>query len=467
MVRWPLKEICVCLAAAIALTGTTDVHAQSRPAALREGPVEGADNTEALRQALEETKAQLAALQAQVNALETALAETNTPAASPGAAQKPTLRSGPDAYAGREAAPARPAASASDEAVIELAERVDELEEVAVDLDERVGSRAVVHAFDGVSLDIGGFFDTAATVAFGEEGTDASFNRQVFELLAKARLGQNWELFVAQAFVRNAPLTFSDPQGRTTPVFANNNSPVVTDTVIAWGQYHHSDALNVQFGRFITPHGIVNIEHFPATLLDTEQPQFLRPFPGQTVFQNFTNGLNIHGQKFLGNSRLNYAVYGGVWAGNSTNGVFGGRLGYSLADTGLTIGLNALSGDRSSEVTGDRFNGGGVDILFDKGPILWKNEVFWTSEGQGDDRLAFYSQPAFRLNDQWTAFYRYDFLDTGGPGARTIEHSAGLVFDPISNVRLRALYRHRRAQEDIGFDAAETDIIQFATTFNF
>ncbi|MGF1545184.1 MAG: hypothetical protein ACFB00_11905 [Parvularculaceae bacterium] len=394
-----------------------------------------ADDTAALTRALEETQAQLRALQAQVDALESALAD-------------------------KEAEEA-----AAD--VILLSERVDELETIAVDTDEKIGSRAVVKAFDGASLDIGGFFDTSATIAIGEEGTDAAFDRQVFELLARARLGERWDLFVAQAFVRDAPLTFSDPAQRTTPAFANNNSPVATDTVIAWGQYRQSDAFNVRFGRFITPHGIVNIEHFPASLLDTEQPQFLRPFTGQTVFANFTNGVQAHGSTFFGDDALEYSVYAGVWAGNATSGSFGGRLGYAFGRSGVKLGLNGFSGDREADVEGDRFYGGGVDVLIDRGPLLWKNELFFTSEGGGGDRLAYYSQPAFRLNDQWTLLYRYDFLDDGALGGETVEHTAGIVFDPIDNVRLRTFYRQQRNRADEGLEAAKTDIVQVGATFNF
>lgn len=62
-----------------------------------------------------------------------------------------------------------------------------------------------------------------------------------------------------------------------------------TATVIAWANYIHSDTLNVQLGRYITPQGIIHIEHFPATLLDPEQPKFLRPFGGDTIFANFEN----------------------------------------------------------------------------------------------------------------------------------------------------------------------------------
>ena len=351
--------------------------------------------------------------------------------------------------------------------VTALEERVEELEIVAADVDESIGSRAVVNAYDGISLDVGGFFDTTVTAAIGEDATSASFNRQVFELLIKAELGEKWDLFIAQAFIRDAPLTFSDPQQRTAPDFGSNNSPVDTDTVIAWGQYKHSDILNILLGRFITPHGIINIEHFPAYLFDTEQPQFLRPFTEQTLFANFTNGVNIYGAEHLGNSKVSYAVYAGVWAGNPTNASFGGRLDYTIGDSGLTIGVNGLSGDRTDNAINDRFYGGGIDILYDKGPFIWKNEFFATSEGIGGDRLAFYTQPGIRLSDKWTALYRYDFLDDGTVGGESVEHVGGLVFDPIANVRLRALYRMRRLKSDTGFDAANVNIIQFATTFNF
>ncbi len=351
--------------------------------------------------------------------------------------------------------------------VTELEERVEELEIVTTQHDESIGSRAVASAFDGLSLDIGGFFDTTSTIAIGENATDASFNRQTFELLLKADLGSKWDLFLAQAFTRNAPLNFIDPQQRTTPNFDSNNSEVETDTVVAWAQYKHKDILNVQFGRFITPHGIINIEHFPASLLDTEQPQFLRPFNAQNIFANFTNGINVYGSKYLGNSTVTYAAYAGVWAGNSSNPIFGGRLDYKIGNSGFTFGVNGFSGDRVDQPTDSRYYGGGIDVLFDKGPLLWKNELYTTSEGNGQDRIAFYTQPSIRLSNSLTVLYRFDLFDDDTIGGRSIEHVGGLVFDPIDNVRLRAVYRLKRLLSDPGFDDADVNIIQLATTFNF
>ncbi len=349
----------------------------------------------------------------------------------------------------------------------DLEERVEDLELVSVEMDESIGSRAVVSAFDAVSLDIGGFFDSTVTLAIGEEGTDISFNRQVFEFLIRAKLSERWDLFVAQAFIRDANLDLSDPDNRLSPNFGNNNSPITTDTIIGWGQYHHSDLLKIQFGRFITPLGIVNVEHFPASLLDTSQPQFLRPFSEQNLFSNFTNGVNIYGAKYFGNNELSYAAYAGVWAGNSSNATFGGRAGYHHADSGFTIGVNAASGDRSDNLSDDRFYTGGIDILYDKGPLLWKSELFATTEGTGTDRIGFYTQPAIRLSDKFTLFYRYDFFDGGEIIGESTEHVGGIVFDPGNNVRLRALYRMKRLREDLNAPESDLDIIQFSSTFNF
>lgn len=119
-----------------------------------------------------------------------------------------------------------------------LEERLDSVEDSVANVDQKVGSRAVVNAFDAVEFNFGGFLDLAATHVRGEDSSATSFNRQVFELLLGATLYENWELFVAQAFQRKTSVDFSD---RRNPDFANRDSPVDTDTVIAWANYRHED----------------------------------------------------------------------------------------------------------------------------------------------------------------------------------------------------------------------------------
>jgi len=351
-----------------------------------------------------------------------------------------------------------------------LNERVEELEIIALDLDDSVGDKTVVGAFDAVQFNLGGFLDTTSTIVIGEDNTTVAPNKQVFELLAHAQLREKWDAFFAQAFARNAPLSFTDPDGVRSPQFQNNNSPVVTDTVIAWGQYAHSDIFNVQFGRYITPVGIINVEHFPATLLDTAQPMFLRPFPGQTLFANFTNGINLHGSKFIGANKQNkveYSLYGGAWSGNTTALSLGGRARYTLSDYGLSIGVNAYTGDRSNVIDNDRFIVTGADILYTLDRFTLKTEAFYSFENLGDDRLAFYIQPSFQISPKLTGFYRYDYFDQGRSEQETTEQVLGLVYNPVTNIRLRTLYRHKSFSDVTGAIEASTDSFQLSTTLNF
>lgn len=356
------------------------------------------------------------------------------------------------------------------EVITELDERVTDLEDVVDGVSEQVGSRAVVNAFDAVQFDLGGFLDTAATHVIGEDGSATSFNRTVFEILARARLGKDWELFVAQAFVRNAAVDLSD---RENPTFADINSPVATDTVIAQATYTYNDWVRLKAGRFITPHGIINIEHFPALLLDPEQPQFLRPFPGQTLFPNFSNGFEISGSGlFGGDNILSYHAYAATFSGNNSRFNYGGRLAYAFTDWGVTFGANVLQGERDRSVDSDYFLYG-FDVLVDAGPVLWKSEFFETSEDAGIDRLAFYTQPAYRVTPKVTAFYRFDYLDAGSDPVTlqeigiSREHAFGLTFKPVSNVHLRSIVTFRSLDETPTAIEADVTQLQLSGTFNF
>ncbi len=357
-------------------------------------------------------------------------------------------------------------------ALEEQDERITELEDSVEEIDEKVGSRAVVHGFDGLKVDVGGFIHSALTIIDGENSSEASFNRQNFELLIKADLNEDWSAFFAGGFLRES----DDPfilGSRTSPSF---NSVSKSPQIIAWTNYRYNDALNVRMGRFITPHGIINQEHFPAILLDPEQPQFLRPFGGDTLFPNFSTGLQLHGKRFVGKdgaNKLDYNIYASNFAGLSNETIFGGRAGLTFGDSGIAVGGNLASGSRVRQGLINDYDLWGIDFLIDKGRLLWKTEIFATDEDAGKDRLGFYTQPALRLNNQWLVFYRYDELDNGGDTVGdSIENMLGFNYTPSSNIRLRATFTHKTMES--GFDRAaiffpevDADIVQFSGTFSF
>lgn len=353
------------------------------------------------------------------------------------------------------------------DSVADQSQRLNDIENAVQDIDERVGSRALVRAFDAESLDLGGFLHQTFTYVDGDKGSTSAFNATVFELLVKAQFNEQWSAFLAQAFMRVGGDPFA-VGSRETPRFSMNSG---TDTVIAWANYKHTDAFNVQLGRFITPQGIVNIKHFPAVLLDPEQPQFLRPFGSDTVFANFTTGLHVHGRMFVGQnqgSQLNYNVYAGDFAGNTEDRVYGARTAYGFGDSGITLGINYNGGERRTG-EGAHFDTGGLDLSIDRGRLLWESEIFASSENSDtrDDRLGWYTQPAWRITPKWTAFYRYDFLDDGSNEGDRTENVAGLTYKPTPSIHLRAIATYKDFDKGVTQPKADATLLQFSGTFSF
>lgn len=343
-------------------------------------------------------------------------------------------------------------------------ERVEELEDIVSDLEESIGSRAIVKAFDALEVNIGGIFISDFTYVDAEDGEEGAFNRQNFELLISAQLNESWSAFFAAAFALRSDDPF-ETGSRLEPEF-NNRS--LTPEILSWVNYQYSDAFNLRIGRFTTPHGIINIEHFPITLLSPLQPQFLRPMGGNTLFANFSNGLHAHGKQFIGDDIWSYNAYVSAFVGNPEDEIFGAMTEYTVSSYGLTAGVNYAHGSRSD---GSEYDMGGIHVLLDKGSLLWKNELFITTgDSDNSDRLAFYTQPAWRITPQWIAFYRFDYLDNGV--SVTTENVFGINYLPYSNIRLRALYTYKDFDRGIDangnvFPGANANIFQFGGTFSF
>lgn len=364
-----------------------------------------------------------------------------------------------------------PSGDAVHTALAAQAERLDQVEESVVSIEDRVGSRAVANAFDAMSLDIGGFLHQTFTYADGDDGSSASFNKTTFELLLKAQLTDDWSAFMAQAFSRESADPFSPAAGgtRKNPNFDTSGGSGA-ETVIAWADYRFSDAASLRFGRLLTPQGIVNIEHFPAILLDPEQPQFLRPFGSDTLFANFLTGVELHGSRFIGDDRLTYSAFTGNFSENGDKLNYGGRGAYTFGNSGISVGLNYNGGERRP-AAGGNFDVFGVDLKIDRGRFLLTGEAFASNETSAlrGNRTAWYIQPAFRLDAdaRWTAFYRFDFLDDGGNEGDSVENVFGLSFKAANNVHLRASYTLKDFDRGVSQPEANAGLLQVSGTLSF
>ena len=351
-------------------------------------------------------------------------------------------------------------------------DRLTELEISMKEAMDKLGSRAIVQAFEGIKLDIGGFLHTAYTYVEGDENSVGSFNRQNFELLIGAEITDSWSAFFAGGYLREANDPFVVGTRQAPDFDTNNRNPLI----IGWSNYQQSDLFNVRLGRMITPHGIINIEHFPATLYDPEQPQFLRPFGGNTLFPNFSTGIQTHGKHFGERINFEYAVYAtnapGTGGVSNTEELFGFRIAVSPYDSSVELGLNYSDSYRGS--TNSDYTMQGVDLALNFGFFQLKTEYYQTDEETGGDREAYYVQPIVHFSDKWSSFVRYDFLGAGDQLGESTENMIGLNYTPSYNVRLRVTYTDKEFTDGYTdsslltpLEDASASIVQFSGTFSF
>jgi hypothetical protein len=73
----------------------------------------------------------------------------------------------------------------------------------------------------------------------------------------------------------------------------------------AWSEYQFSNALKLQWGLFLNPFGIWNLDHGSPTLISLMLPEFI----ASQMMPTRLLGLHLHGSAFFGSSELGYAVH--------------------------------------------------------------------------------------------------------------------------------------------------------------
>jgi len=358
----------------------------------------------------------------------------------------------------------------------EVNERLDMMDDSIFRLEEKVGGeKTLARAFNAKDFNFGGFIHTAYTHIHAPDRTINGFNRQVFELLLSGNMNDYWSFFFAGGFLRESDGAFDNVAGGTrfAPAFNHRNK---NPQIIGWVNYQYNDLIGVRIGRMITPHGVINIQHFPAILLETEQPMFLRPFSGSTIFPNFTTGIQLHGvfdiSRKLGG--IKYAGYVTNINGAATSlinekHISGVRVAWNTMSNALEFGLNYSHGARDT-VNLDHYSMRGVDLMFQKYNITLKAELFETTETDSVNRKGYYIQPAYKINPKWYVFYRYDYLDLGTTSSsRDRENVIGINFLPIQSIRLRLNYTHKKFGQTRDLSLAKSNVnrVQISGTFNF
>ena len=233
----------------------------------------------------------------------------------------------------------------------------------------------------------------------------------------------------------------------------------------AWMEYAHNRLLNVRVGKQLSPQYWWQ-NHYPNLTLSTDQPIYLRElFPPELV------GFMVHGTaaKPSGGSELalNYKFYlsNNQFEGNSQADLrdaksWGGRVQVRLP-TGGRLKRFDVAGDLyrgrialvTQELVEDHVYGLESQIEVDRFQL---QAEYARGRTLGETRYGYYVQPALRVTDTWTTFYRIEQLDSPRIQRAELRHLAGLNFRPYAQIALKAEY-YRGVPQQRSFIESEED----------
>ncbi|HLQ37841.1 MAG TPA: hypothetical protein VK348_08575 [Planctomycetota bacterium] len=370
-----------------------------------------------------------------------------------------------------------------------LEKRIEELEASSLELNERVGSRALLQSYSAQSLDLGGHLSSLWSVVRGKDGTDAGSYATLLELFLKARLAPEWSVFATPAFFNANNISLIDPHD---PTFSriDRTAPVDFGVLLlrAYAEYEPSDEFHLRAGIIGTPHGVINREYSIPSRITGITPMMTRLLTSNLLYPQVMVGTAASGNLHVGsNDAVEYDVYYGAETDDPDSPGGGARLGYRFGDLGLTVAADWAHGHRASftEVTGlpaafnlpvgaqfpfpsfastrrsyDLF---GIDFDLRHGDFWLQAEGYHSAESGTEDKTGVYIQPTWYLLPKWGVSYRFDYFNPGeGLGIAT-EHVFTTLFDPQKNVRLRLDLHHMELPHS--HDAL--DFVDFSFSLSF
>jgi hypothetical protein len=151
-------------------------------------------------------------------------------------------------------------------------------------------------------------------------------------------------------------------------------------------EYDVHELLTVRAGRFLTPYGIWNIDHGSPAIITAFRPYVI----GEQYFPERQTGLDLYGQKYLGEIRVGYHLTASngrsdtdAFEDRNTDMAFGGRLELELPVAGTIKVGGSIYGGRASFLPPNVVTPGvefdelsyGVDAQYDLGGFHAQAEV--------------------------------------------------------------------------------------------
>ncbi len=282
-------------------------------------------------------------------------------------------------------------------AVDEMQSRLEVLEAEQVDAGEKTSQ----------IMEISGYADVEYIMT-DEHGKNNEFRVHHLSLQFLKQISEQWSLF-SEIEYEDGPFFEANNDGTT--AMKKSEGKIFVEVMSL--NYNYSPKISFRLGRFFTPAGIWNIDHYPPFVSTQERPQHIRK-----IFPQVVDGVLVHGGATLGNTPVNYSLYIGNGEGNNGNNdgnedkAVGGRLTLKLPALTLTeVGVSGFTDTNNSNTEKSSY---GVDLK-----VQWKNLKFQGEyatasvkplTGTGYDISGYYGQAIYGYKS-WDFIYRYDWYD--------------------------------------------------------
>ena len=283
---------------------------------------------------------------------------------------------------------------AEDGELEELKARIEVLEAETEETDRRFSDL----------MEISGYADSEYIIT--DKGTDADgFRVHHLSFHFIKQIDDKWKMFSEVEFEYGPKIGEDDGAGNIK--YKEGKLFVEVFTI----DYAHNPKLNMRLGRYLTPGGIWNVEHYPPFVPTQQRPQHIRK-----LFPQVMDGLQFNGTTDLGGTVTDYILYVGNGSGNDGSGdgnankAYGGRLKFKV--TGATeLGLSLMNERDNSGVAEDAF---GVDLKYRWKKLGLQAEYasgeFTPLTGTGYERTGYYGQLIYGIG-KLDLIYRYDWYD--------------------------------------------------------
>lgn len=253
---------------------------------------------------------------------------------------------------------------------------------------------------------VSGYLDTEYIID-ERKGKNDGFRVHHFSLFLEKKFERDWSVFSELEF-EDAP--YLESTGKTGEFFANQGKILLEQM---YTDYQPSQALTFRAGRFLTPAGIWNINHYPPFVTTQSRPQHIR-----LIFPQYLDGLQVHGAVNAADLLIGYMAYASNGQGNSGTGdgnndkAFGGRLEISApAALEVKAGFSALS---DKLYGGEKKTSMGADLQVRMRWIKIQSEyAVGRMEPAGRplyNAIGYYLQVQADVG-KWTVFARHDFYN--------------------------------------------------------